>query len=117
MGVVYHTHYIDYLEAARTEALRQVGLPYKIIEESGIMMPVIDLAVQYFRAARYDDVVVVSTTFPDAEPRARVRIEYEAHRESNDDRLLVGHVTLCFVNRETGRPTRAPQILLDALSE
>ena len=116
MGVVYHTHYIDYLEEARTEALREVGLPYKRIEDAGIMMPVVDLAVRYYNPARYDDVVVVRTIFGNSIPRATVKIRYEVHRESNDDRLLSGHVTLCFVNRETGRPTRAPQVLVDAFA-
>ncbi len=117
MGVVYHTHYIDYLEEARTEALRDIGLPYKRIEELGIMMPVVDLAVRYFSPARYDDVVVVNTIFDDQKPGASVKIRYEVHRESNGDQLLTGHVTLCFINRETGRPTRAPKILLDAFDQ
>ena len=116
MGVVYHTHYIDYLEESRTEALREVGLPYKRIEDAGIMMPVVDLAVRYYNPARYDDVVVVRTIFGNSIPRATVKIRYEVHRESNDDRLLSGHVTLCVVNRETGRPTRAPQVLVDAFA-
>ena len=41
MGVVYHTHYADYFEAARTEALREIGLAYKTLEEAGVQMPVI----------------------------------------------------------------------------
>ena len=116
MGIVYHTHYIDYLEAARTEALRDLGLPYKRLEDSGIIMPVVDLAVRYFEGARYDDIIVVTSDFGDTRPTARVRIDYEIHRESDDVHLLSGHVTLCFVNSETGRPTRAPEMLLAAFS-
>lgn len=114
MGVVYHTHYIDYLEAARTEALRELGLPYKHLETSGIMMPVVDLAVRYFHAARYDDLVRVTTIFGDEAPRSKVKIDYEVHRDRDDMLLLTGHVTLCFINTETGRPTRAPRQLIDA---
>jgi len=47
MGVVYHTHFVDYFEAARTEALREMGLAYKALEDRGVMMPVVDLGVQF----------------------------------------------------------------------
>ena len=42
MGVVYHAHYLDYFEAARTEALRAWGLPYKALEDAGVQMPVVE---------------------------------------------------------------------------
>ena len=52
MGVVYHAHYLDFFEAARTEALRELGLAYKSMEEAGFQMPVIDLAVKYRKPAQ-----------------------------------------------------------------
>ena len=58
MGVVYHGHYLDYLEYARTEALRNAGLPYRQLEESGIIMPVVDISIRYLSPARYDEHVL-----------------------------------------------------------
>lgn len=43
MGVVYHGHYAQFYEIARTEAIRQIGYTYKDIEAMGIIMPVIDI--------------------------------------------------------------------------
>ncbi|MDX1741479.1 MAG: thioesterase family protein [Rhodothermales bacterium] len=117
MGVVYHTHYLDYFEAARTEALRQLGLPYAELERSGIRMPVIDLAVKYRRPAYYDDLLVIRTALPDRAPLAKVNIDYTVLRDEEPETVLVtGHVSLCYVDATTGRPTRAPQKVLNAFA-
>lgn len=108
MGVVYHSHYIDYFEAARTEALRDFGIVYKHLEDQGIMMPVIDLAVQYKKPAYYDDLLDIKVIVP-APPRYKTRIEYEIRRLEEEPILVTGHVTLCFVNMETRRPIMAPE--------
>lgn len=110
MGVVYHSHYLDYFEAARTEALRELGLPYAELEHAGIQMPVIDLCVQYRRPARYDDVLVVRAIFPDSPPLAKVTIRYEVFREPDLQEIIVsGHVSLCFIDIDSGRPVKAPR--------
>ena len=107
MGVVYHSHYIDYFEAARTEALRDFGIVYKDLEKRGIMMPVIDLAVQYKRPALYDDLLDIRVMVP-TPPRYKTRIDYEVRRSGEDQILVTGHVSLCFVDMETRRPVMAP---------
>jgi acyl-CoA thioester hydrolase len=58
--------------------------------------------------------VRVTTIFDNKAPRAKVKIQYEVHRDNDNVLLLTGHVTLCFVNSASGRPTRAPQQLIDA---
>lgn len=113
MGVVYHAHYVDYFEVARTEALRSVGLPYRAIEDSGIIMPVVDLQVKYHRPARYDDMLSVITRFSRM-PDVRVPIEYEVRNTDSDELVATGHVTLCFVDQASGRPVRAPQTVIEA---
>ena len=108
MGLVYHTHYLDYFEAARTEALRELGLAYKQLEELGIIMPVIDLAVKYHRPAYYDDVLEITALF-ESMPRVRVPISYEVRRAGDDEVLVTGHVTLCFIDRARNRPLVVPE--------
>lgn len=115
MGVVYHAHFVDHFEYARTEALRVHGLPYRLIEESGIIMPVIDLQVRYHRSAFYDDVLEVHVDFPHM-PTARVTAEYSIRRlePTEEERPLVtGTVVLAFVDAERQRPVRAPRAILD----
>ena len=107
MGVVYHTHYLDYFEAARTEALRAMGLAYKTLEAQHIIMPVIDLAVEYKQPAHYDDVLEITACFAEP-PRVRVRLDYEVRRADEPMLLVSGHTTLCFFDRTRNRPIAAP---------
>lgn len=108
MGIVYHTHYLDYFEAGRTEALRNLGLPYRDLESEGIIMPVVDANVRYRGPAHYDDMLVVEVTF-DEMPSVRVPIDYTVHREGESETLVTGHTTLCFMNAERRRPISAPE--------
>ena len=109
MGYVYHTHYLDWFEEARTEALRDMGLAYASIEADGIIMPVVDLALKYRKAARYDELVDVVTRVERSVPTTRVRFEYVASEAQTGDVLVSGHVTLCFFDPSRGRPVRAPE--------
>ena len=108
MGVVYHAHYIDYFEFARTEALRAMGVAYKTLEDAGLFMPVIDVAVQYKRPAHYDDLLEIQGCFAEV-PRVRLPIHYEVRRADDPTLLVTGHVTLCFFDRVRQRPIAAPE--------
>lgn len=113
MGVVYHTHYLDFFEVARTEALREAGVRYRDLEERGIIMPVVDASLQYRAPAFYDDVLVVTARFPQT-PTVRVPIEYTVRREGEDDILVSGDTTLCFMDAERRQPIRPPDTVRDA---
>ena len=109
MGVVYHAHFLDYFEAARTEAFRALGLAYRELEERGIMMPVVEANVRYRRPARYDDRLLIETHLPIEVPQVRLPTRYRVRRDGEDDVLVEGDVTLCFMDAERRRPVRAPQ--------
>lgn len=117
MGVVYHAHYIDWFEEARTEALRELGLPYSELEKEGVFMPVVDLAARYHRPALYDDLVEIVTTVSDEIPTTRVRFDYEVRRGGVDGPCCTAHVTLCFMDAKTRRPIRAPRRVLETLEQ
>ena len=109
MGVVYHTHFLDYFEAARTEAFRALGLVYRELEARGVMMPVVEANVRYRRPARYDDCLVIETRLPgDETPEVRLPTRYDVRRKGDDQTLVEGDVTLCFVDADERRPVRAP---------
>ena len=115
MGVVYHTHYLDYFEEGRTEALRDLGVRYRDLEESGIIMPVVEADVRYRAPAYYDDVLVVDVAFKEL-PSVRVPIAYTVRRDGEDTLLAEGHTTLCFMDAERRRPTRAPATVQDTFA-
>lgn len=115
MGVVYHTHYLDYFEVARTEALREAGVRYRNLEKEGIIMPVVDVGVHYHDPAYYDDSLVIEAHFASI-PTVRVPIEYTVYRVEEDDILVTGDTTLCFMDAERRRPTRPPENVRSAFA-
>lgn len=115
MGVVYHTHYLDYFEAARTEALREFGLAYRELEEEGIIMPVTKVTVDYHRPAHYDELLDIHTAFPDT-PETRIPIDYEVFSTNREPRLVSGRVELCFVSRSSRRPIAPPESITNVFA-
>lgn len=119
MGVVYHGNYLDYLEYARTEALRSAGLPYKTMEDGGIIMPVVDASLRFHAPAQYDDVLEIVTRVPEDVPVAKLEFDYEVRVVERAQKTLStlavsATVTLCFVDSATGRPRRAPERFVEA---
>ncbi len=115
MGVVYHTHYLDYFEAGRTEALRTLGVRYRDLEAEGIIMPVVEVNVRYRGPAHYDEMIVVEVAF-DTMPDVRVPIGYTVHREGENETLAEGHTTLCFMDAERRRPIAVPDRVREAFN-
>lgn len=61
-GIVYHATYLRYAERARTEALRDLGVPHaELVRTCNLMFVVRRVEVDYLRAARVDDSLVVET--------------------------------------------------------
>jgi acyl-CoA thioester hydrolase len=61
-GVVYHANYLRYAERARTEALRDAGIPHaELVERFNLMFMVHRAEIDYVRPARLDDLLVVET--------------------------------------------------------
>jgi acyl-CoA thioester hydrolase len=115
MGVVHHSNYIRYFEIGRTDSMRQIGLAYKTMEESGVSMPIAHVEVRYLHPAFYDDILTVKTYIKSL-PAARIRFFYEIYNVSGT-MLADGSTTLAFININTGRPQRAPENMIETLSK
>lgn len=61
MGYLYYGNYPLFYEEGRTEAIRSLGLSYKSLEESGIIMPVKKMEMEYIRPALYDDLLTINS--------------------------------------------------------
>lgn len=116
MNVVYHTHYLDYFEAARTEALRELGLAYKELETVGIIMPVVEVQLKYHRSCYYDDLLEITTIFP-TNPSMRIKIDYEVRAKGDPKVRVSGSVTLCFVDTKRMRPILAPPQIVEVFEK
>jgi acyl-CoA thioester hydrolase len=122
MGVVYYANYLVWFEIGRTDWLRRAGFTYRELEESGIVLPVIDVHCEYRRSAKYDDDIEIRTRGT-LLSRVRVRFDYEIHRPSTgaqgvpgtveerqrpSEPLACGHTIHASVD-PTGRPARLPE--------
>ncbi|SDS54829.1 acyl-CoA thioester hydrolase [Formosa sp. Hel1_31_208] len=113
MGVVYHGNYAQYFEMGRTEWLRKMGFSYSQMEESGIMLPVISLSINYKKSACYDDIIKVKTKLV-KKPAVKIEFDYEILNE-NDELLATGNSVLAFIDVSKKRPTKCPDYILDKL--
>lgn len=113
MGFVYYGNYATYFEVARVESLRALGMSYKELEKSGIMLPVLEYNCKYLKPAKYDDLLTIKTTIKSI-PTARIFFDYEVFNE-NKELLTIASTTLVFVQASNKRPCVAPEHFLEQL--
>ncbi len=111
MGVVHHSNYVNFYESARTELLREMGTTYRLLEESGVMLPVKTVAMEFFVPARYDDLLTVRIILREL-PAAKMTFDHEIYNEAGE-LVNKGTVVLAYMSAETRRAVRAPGWFLD----
>jgi len=111
MGYCYYGNYAQFLEIGRVEALRNIGLSYKEIEDSGIMLPVVELNVKYIKPCFYDDEINIVTSIK-IKPSIKIEFDYEIYNDK-DELLTTAYTKLIFVNKKTMKPCQCPNQLKD----
>ncbi|MBI1780096.1 MAG: acyl-CoA thioesterase [Sphingobacteriales bacterium] len=114
MDVVYHGNYAQYFEAARAEAIRDLGYTYKDMEAMGVIMPIVELHVRFIRPAHYDDLLTIKTILKELPTDHRIEFHQEVYNEK-EKLLTVGRVVLYFMNAETMEKTVMPSALLQKI--
>jgi len=114
MGFVYYGNYPKYYEIARVEAFRALDYPYKEMENEGVGMPVLEMFIKYHKPAKYDDLLTVKVTVPKM-PRARIKFQYEVTNETGK-LINTGETLLAFMRLDTGRPSKMPERLKNAIA-
>lgn len=107
MGYMYYGNYAEFYEVARVEMLRSLGMTYRSMEESGIMMPVLEMNCKYIKPARYDEELLIKTIVSKM-PGVRIHFKYEFYNEQ-DEFIHVGETTLAFVDMKRNRPCMPPE--------
>ncbi len=86
MQVVWHGHYVKYMEEGREDFGRKFGINNMLIKANGYMAPVVKLVCDYKKTLSYDDTVMVETTFIDSDA-AKIIYRFNIYRAS--DKVLV----------------------------
>jgi acyl-CoA thioester hydrolase len=104
MGIVYHANYLPWFEVGRTTLLKEIGVPYRRLEEEGFRLPVLEVSAKFLRPALYDDTLEIVTTLSER-PLLRIHLDYEVRR--GEELLATGSSLHAFVDLQ-GRPVRPP---------
>jgi acyl-CoA thioester hydrolase len=113
MGYVYYGNYAQFFEVGRVEWLRNLGVSYKNLEESGVMLPVLNLNINFLKPAKYDDLLTIITTLK-KKPLVKIEFDFEIFNE-NQELITTGYTSLVFIDMKKNKPTKAPQALLDQI--
>ncbi|HMW38859.1 MAG: YbgC/FadM family acyl-CoA thioesterase [Saprospiraceae bacterium] len=114
MAYVYYGQYAYYYEVGRVEALRNLGLSYKSMEDDlGIFMPVMSMNVKYIRPAFYDEMLDLETSI---EKIPEMTIQFHTKIYNPTGKLInYGLVSLCFVEIKSRQRVIAPQVITEKL--
>lgn len=116
-GVVYHSNYLKLAERARTEALRDLGIPHaELMRDHALLFMVRRAKLDYLRPARLDDSLLVVTRAlvvgaASVELRQTFLLDGDASRA-----LVVADVQLACVRQADMRAARIPPRWRDALA-
>ena len=119
MGVVHHANYIVWFELARTSLCSQSGTHYSEVEDLGYLLVVTGTQCRYLRGARYGDIVTITSRIDKLGSRG-VRFAYDVTRTARNGRpvepehLADGTTDHIWVDRQTRRPVRTPEVLVES---
>lgn len=115
MKYVYYGNYAEYLEVARVELFRCLGMPYSEIEKRGVWLPVSTLNIRYLKPAFYDDELTIHT-YIRKKPNVRIEFEYEIYNASGE-KITEASTTLYFYDARQQKVTGCPDFLMELINQ
>ncbi len=115
-GVVYHAAYLRFMERARSEWLRALGVDQsELRERTGLAMLVRDMQIDFHAPARLDDLLAVTAVADRVRAASMVFAQTVARHEAPDDVLVAARVRVACVDVACMRPAPLPRELLREL--
>jgi len=111
MGVVHHSVYPIWYEAARTDFIKKAGLPYSEMEKQGIMLPVLEVKCRYKSFARYEDEITVEAYIKEL-TGTRVIFGYQVYKNDDPKCINEGETMHVWAGRDL-RPVNMKKYALD----
>jgi acyl-CoA thioester hydrolase len=112
-GVVYHSQYLNFMERARTEFLRSLGLMQTVLrDELGILFVVRDIQIRFKKPAKFDDALNVDTALIRV---GRSLLEFEQNIYRGDEHLIAAKVDVVCIGAESFRPVSIPEKMMRLL--
>lgn len=116
MSVVYYANYFVWLEVARTEFLRSLGIDYRNIEkEKKLALPVVEAYCKYKAPARYDDIIVIVIKISFVK-NSSFRFDYKLFNKANNELLAEAYTSHVFIDKDR-RPVKIPEQIRNILEK
>jgi acyl-CoA thioester hydrolase len=113
-GVVYHSQYLNFMERARTEFLRSLGLMQTVLrDELGILFVVRDIQIRFKKPAKFDDALNVNTALIKV---GRSLLEFEQNIYRGDEHLIAAKVDVVCIGADSFRPVSIPEKMMRLLT-
>ena len=114
-GIVWHGTYLTWMETARVECLRSIGVDFAELVALGCDLPVVELSLKYHRPVRLGTEAIVRTRLVET-TGVRIHWDYQIESANRETLFVSGRVTLVGVDREQGKIIRRlPDRLQNAL--
>lgn len=110
--MVWHGHYVKYMEDAREAFGRKYGLEYMYIYRQGYLAPLFDIRMRYHQTATVDDVLLVTITLRSSRG-AKLVFDYNIRKESDNSLVLTAESTQLFTNMQGELETSCPDFLTE----
>lgn len=107
MGIVHHSNYIRWFEEARIDYLDQLGLGYKVMEDMGIVSPVLSVEADYLRMLYFGDSISIKTYIKEYNG-IKLTVGYQVVNDETGKVHCRGSSKHCFMSKE-GRPLSLKQ--------
>lgn len=111
MGIIHHSNYAVWFEAARTDFLKKAGISYSALEASGFMLPLYEMNCRFKSPAYYEDEILVVTKIS-LLSRIRMHLSYEVVNAANRKLLVTGETMHAWTDK-TLKPVNAEKALPD----
>nr|WP_202924915.1 thioesterase family protein [Myxacorys almedinensis] len=116
-GMVWHGTYLTWMEEARIECLRSLGIDFADLVAAGCNLPVVEVSIRYHQPMRMGMEAVIKTRIGDMEG-VRIYCDYQIQSLSGDVLFLTGRITIVAVDLANGKVMRRlPPAMKDALEK
>ena len=114
-GIVYYANYLKFMERARTEWLRKLGVEQESLRsEQGLMFVVVQAAVDFKKPARYGDTLQVGCVLKQRS-RASLTFRQDVVRKGTNELLVEGEVRVACLDAVKFKPRGLPDGLLQKM--
>lgn len=113
MGIVWHGHYLKYVEIARCALMRKAGLDLPAMDQAGLAWPIVTCDLKYLRPLRYGQRITVEARLEEYE--YRLVLAYLVRDRATGEKCTRARTVQIAVDPKTGEAVpETPEFMVEA---